>query len=84
MDKIEKSTTTPGKTIGKYAFIISEIIAILFLIMIFVDYVINKKIVLEYFTSLCMYQGTILTVTWGAKASSNFTKKSKEKGIQKS
>jgi len=68
---------TPGKKIGRYAFIISEVIAVIFLLLILIDYALNRKVILDYFTALFMYQGTILTVTWGAKASSNFTKKDK-------
>ncbi len=80
MDKSDKIiNTTQGKLIGKYAFAFSETISMFFLIVILTDYIINHKVNIDYFNSLLMYQGGILTVTWGAKASSNFTKTSKKR-----
>jgi len=72
--------TTEGKVHGKLAFRCSEAIAMIFLLIILIDYGIYLKIVLEYWTALCMYQSGILTITWGAKASSNFRKKDKKQG----
>lgn len=64
---------TLGKRLGKYAFIISEIIAGFFCIAFIIDSIINKKINASLLNSILIYQGTVLTVTWGAKASSNFS-----------
>lgn len=69
---------TIGKQLGKIAFYISEIISVCSLILILINFIITKNINIEHLNALMFYQGAILTVTWGAKATSNFAKPKKD------
>jgi hypothetical protein len=67
---------TVGKKIGFYAFVISEITVIQILIIILFDVFVSKsKLDSNIINAVLLFQGSIFTVVWGAKATSNFTKK---------
>jgi len=57
---------TQGKIIGLIAFILMEIIIIFFSVWIFIR---ND---LSYINAIIASQTGVLTIVWGAKASSNF------------
>ena len=61
---------TIGKKIGLWAFIVSEFLAIGFLVICLILKILSADIV----TAILFFQGTIFSVVWGAKASKNFTK----------
>ena len=65
---------TLGKKLGKIAFYIAEIISIILLLSLIIFMFIEKKINSGLFSNLLLFQGTVLGITWGAKASSNFAK----------
>jgi hypothetical protein len=65
---------TTGKKIGTIAFIFSEFISLLAIILMF--YCAYKdsemKTITDIISGLFLFQGSILTITWASKASSNF------------
>lgn len=61
---------TIGKKIGVWAFIISEILAVSFVVVCLILKILNADIV----TAVLLFQGTIFSVVWGAKATKNFVK----------
>jgi len=61
---------TIGKKIGIWAFVISEILAVGFLVVCLILKILSADIV----TAILLFQGTIFSVVWGAKASKNFSK----------
>jgi hypothetical protein len=69
-----------GKFLGRIAFWITEIVVILGVIALIFSTFSEHKINIS-FGEIAMLQGTILTLTWGAKASKNYI--DMKKGIQK-
>jgi hypothetical protein len=71
---------TTGKKIGTIAFVFSEFISLLAVILMF--YCVYKgsemKTITDIISGLFLFQGSILTITWASKASSNFTKNNAE------
>lgn len=65
---------TEGKQLGKIAFYISELIVFVMIGMIIIYSTYTQNIDTNLVNGLLLFQGTIFSVTWGAKASSNFTK----------
>ena len=76
----EKKIETQGRRYGRIAFYVSEIIAIMAIVLLIIDSIIEKKININFFGSLMIYQGTIFGIVWGATASSNFAP-SKKKAV---
>ncbi len=74
MAEEKKKGISHGKKLGLVAFIFSEIVTMVALIVFFYCGI-TSKFDLSLLTALFTYQGAILTVTWGAKASSNFSSK---------
>jgi hypothetical protein len=71
---------TQGKRIGSVAFVFTEILIItVFGILTYSFFVIPDSFDFENVNYLIGSQIFVLTVTWGAKASSNFAKKIKFK-----
>lgn len=68
-----------GKTLGKIAFLVSEFLVILSIIAVVMNVLLENSIDTNLIGQIFLFQGTIFTVTWGAKASSNFAKKSGQK-----
>jgi hypothetical protein len=79
--KIKKSE---GKLLGRVAFWISEILVIMSVISILIDVFNGNGLNAQMMGNIFLFQGTIFTVSWGAKATSNFAKRKAyddEKGI---
>ena len=68
-----------GKVIGSIAFIVSEIIVVLGVFGIILKIILDGELDSNLISAIFFFQGTVFTVTWGAKASSNFAKKEEEK-----
>lgn len=69
--KIDRRKTTEGKKLGKIAFYLSELIVVILVVAVAIGFV---KAEAEIITAVLLFQGTIFSVTWGAKASANFAK----------
>ena len=75
---MEEKKETMGKKIGLSAFVISEIMVMFVAIAICINIFYEKRIDSNLISSLLLFQGSVFTVVWGAKATSNFAKKGGE------
>jgi hypothetical protein len=64
-----------GKKIGLFAFVVSEILSVIFTIIILFFVFKSGQLDASLISAVLLFQGSVFTVVWGAKASSNFTKK---------
>ena len=76
----EIKKTTLGKKIGTWAFVVSEILVIVGIIIIGINIFFEKKVDGTIITNLLLFQGSIMAITWGAKLTSNFVKKEQVNG----
>ena len=67
---------TVGKKIGVISFFISETLVFIVLILVYFSGDFHADII----NMILLFQGTIFSVVWGAKASSNFAKKDHDRG----
>lgn len=70
-----KKKLTLGKRLGLISFVICEIMAIMVVIAITVNVFFENRIDAGMIGNLLFFQGSIFTIVWGAKASSNFSKR---------
>jgi len=75
----EVKKRTEGKVLGGVAFWISEFLVVLTVIALIINLIINKVLDTVLLGQILLFQGTIFTVSWSAKASSNFAKNMRPK-----
>lgn len=75
LTRTDRRKTTEGKRLGKISFYLSELIVVILVIAIAIGFI---KADAEIITAVLFFQGTIFSVTWGAKASANFARKQYE------
>ncbi|MCP4336451.1 MAG: hypothetical protein GY679_01210 [Mycoplasma sp.] len=70
----EKKKMSFGKVLGTIAFFVSEALVVFGVGMLVGNLIINRIFDSPLFGQLLVFQGTIITIVWGSKASSNFAK----------